>query len=80
MGSKGSSVYMSVCCRRSLASRPEVIDSLRMEDPVQEAQGQVEAAPSGEHTAFCAAKQHLVCPLLPLSAPFSMPLPLTVHA
>ncbi len=33
--------------RRSLASRPEVIDSLHMEDPVHQSQGQAEASTSG---------------------------------
>ena len=35
-------------CSRNLASRPEVIDSYRMQDPVQESQGQAEASTSGE--------------------------------
>ncbi|DBA87389.1 TPA: hypothetical protein ACH3X1_004432 [Trebouxia sp. C0004] len=37
--------------RHSLASRPEVIDSLRMEDPVQQSQGQVDASTSGRQDA-----------------------------
>ena len=71
MGIKGSSVCLSVCHRRSLASRPEVIDSLRMEDPVQEAEGQVQAGPSGQLAA-------LKNPNPPLAPPFS-PSALNAH-
>ena len=48
---KGIWLTWPQCCRRSLASRPEVIDSLRMHDPIQESQGQVEASASGQFTS-----------------------------
>ena len=48
-------------CRRGLASRPEVIDSLHMRNPVQESQGQVEAsAIGGLAAAACCLSVHLL--------------------
>ena len=46
-------------CRRDLASRAEVIDSLRMTDPVQESQGQA-ATTSGKLVKLCVPESALL--------------------